>query len=238
MKQIRTVFSPALYPYVRREGEYLVVVVDILRASTTICTAIEHGATLIPKKTVEEARKAKEEGCLVAGERVEEDFSFADFGNSATEFITDKINGREIIHSTTNGTRAIRIAMEYSPEEILIGAFSNIDTLVSYLKDKKCDIEIFCSGWKNNFCIEDTVFAGALAERLIKEGDFINKDDSTFTAINLWNAAKDDLLSFMENASHIHRLRKRNLQEVFPYTFTLNTCHSIPIVKDDRIVKL
>ena len=85
--------------------------------------------------------------------------------------------------------------------------------------EKQTDVEIFCSGWKNTFSLEDTVFAGALSTKLQQEGGFEIKDDATFCAMELWQNSKDDLLSYLEKASHIHRLRKANLDDVFPYTF-------------------
>jgi 2-phosphosulfolactate phosphatase len=237
MPKITTIFTPVLYPYYKKSDKHITVIVDILRATTTMCTAIEYGATLIPVKTVEEAKMWKEKGYLVAGERIEQDFSFADFGNSALQFMTDKIKGKQIVHSTTNGTKAILLAQQFSPQEIVIGAFVNIDTLKDYLIEKQTDVEIFCSGWKNTFSLEDTVFAGALSTKLQEEGGFEIKDDATFCAMELWQNSKDDLLSYLEKASHIHRLRKANLDDVFPYTFTLNSCHCVPILKDNKIIK-
>lgn len=236
MPTIKTIFSPALYSYGKKSEQHITVIVDILRATTTMCTAIAHGATLIPVKTVEEAKQWKDKGYLVAGERIEQDFSFADFGNSALQFMTETIRGKEIVHSTTNGTQALAMAKEYNPKEIVIGAFCNLDTLKDYLIKKDLDVEIFCSGWKNTFSLEDSVFAGALSKKLQDEGEFEIKDDATFCAMDLWQQAKDNLLQYMEKASHIHRLRKINLQDVFPYTFSLNTCHCVPILRENKIV--
>ncbi|MCH3923953.1 MAG: 2-phosphosulfolactate phosphatase [Bacteroidales bacterium] len=235
--KITTIFTPALYPYYKREESHITVIVDILRATTTICTAIEYGATLIPVETVKQAYEYKKKGYLVAGERIEEDFSFADFGNSALQFMTSEIKGKEIVHSTTNGTKAIKKAKEFNSKEIVIGAFSNLDALKDYLIKQDVDVEVFCSGWKNTFCLEDTIFAGSLARRIVDQGNFEVKDDATFAAMELWQQSKDNLLSYLDKASHIHRLTKIHLENVFPYTFTLNTCSCVPILKDGKIIK-
>ncbi|MBP3253268.1 MAG: 2-phosphosulfolactate phosphatase [Bacteroidales bacterium] len=233
---ITTVFSPALYPYCKRSEQYICVVVDILRATTTMCTAVEFGAELIPVSSVEEAREYKRKGFLVAGERIERTLDFADFGNSALLFRTDEIKGKTIVHTTTNGTRAIALAQDYKPKQTVIGAFSNINALKDFLVKAGCDVEILLSGWQNTFCLEDTLFAGALSTMLFNEG-FTSKDDSTFAAVDLWNAAKEDILQYLEKASHIHRLRKAHFDDVFQYTFTLNTCRCVPVLRNGKIIK-
>lgn len=236
-KQVEVIFSPALFEYRQIKENYIIVIADILRATTSICTAFEWGVkSMIPVRTVQEARDYKEKGYIVAGERIEETFEFADFGNGAMEFMNDKIKGKDIVHSTTNGTVAISMAIEANPNEILIGAFSNISSLADYLIKKKENILIFCSGWKNSFCIEDTVFAGALLERIMEGGDYINHNDSAYSSIDLWHATKDNLMEEMQTkASHMNRLRKYKMDDVFPYTYTFDTCNVVPKLYNDRL---
>ncbi len=228
-KQITTFFSPILVSQEERNNKYISVVVDILRATTTICTAINYGATIIPVATLQEINQARQQGYPIARERLEEGFANADFGNSAMEFMTDRIKDMEIVQSTTNGTKAIMKALEQKPEEILIGSFSNISALSSYLVRQNCDVEIICSGWRSNFCLEDSMFAGALAGRLFDNG-FTTLDDSTHASFYLWQEAEKDLWTYLEKAKHIHKLRRHHLDDVFPYTFTLDTCPIVPKV--------
>ena len=127
MNKIETILSPALYPFRKMNGSHICVVIDILRATTSICTAVNNGAkAIIPVKTIEEAKEYKDKGFLVAGERIENTFPFADWGNSALEFTRQRVEGNEIVHSTTNGTVAIALAKESNPSKIVIGAFSNL----------------------------------------------------------------------------------------------------------------
>lgn len=237
MQKIETILTPALFPFRTMNDTHICVVNDILRATTSICTAISNGAkAIIPVKTIEQAKEYKDRGYLVAGERIEKTFPFADWGNSALEFTKERVCGNEIVHSTTNGTVAISIAREGNPQEIVIGAFCNLSFLSDYLVAKGKDVQIFCSGWKNTPALEDTVFAGALAEKLLQSGKFENKNDSTNLALALWREAKSDLRAYMEKASHIHRLRKYHMDDVFDYTFQIDTCNVVPRLEQNKIV--
>ncbi len=237
MQKIETILTPALFPFRTMNDTHICVVNDILRATTSICTAINNGAkAIIPVRTIEQAKEYKDKGYLVAGERIEKTFPFADWGNSALEFTKERVCGNEIVHSTTNGTVAISIAREGNPQEIVIGAFCNLSCLSDYLVAKGKDVQIFCSGWKNTPALEDTVFAGALAEKLLRSGKFENKNDSTNLALALWREAKSDLRAYMEKASHIHRLRKYHMDDVFDYTFQIDTCNVVPKLEQNKIV--
>ncbi|MGM9819317.1 MAG: 2-phosphosulfolactate phosphatase [Candidatus Onthomorpha sp.] len=237
MQKIETILTPALFPFRTMNDTHICVVNDILRATTSICTAISNGAkAIIPVKTIEQAKEYKDKGYLVAGERIEKTFPFADWGNSALEFTKERVCGNEIVHSTTNGTVAISIAREGNPQEIVIGAFCNLSFLSDYLVAKGKDVQIFCSGWKNTPALEDTVFAGALAEKLLQSGKFENKNDSTNLALALWREAKSDLRAYMEKASHIHRLRKYHMDDVFDYTFQIDTCNVVPKLEQNKII--
>lgn len=239
MNKIETILSPALYPFRKMNGSHICVVIDILRATTSICTAVNNGAkAIIPVKTIEEAKEYKDNGFLVAGERIENTFPFADWGNSALEFTRQRVEGNEIVHSTTNGTVAIALAKESNPSKIVIGAFSNLSALSNYLSEQGKDVQLFCSGWNNTVSLEDMTFAGALAERLLQSGKFENKNDSTHSAIAVWNSAKDDLQGYMEKASHIHRLRKHGMDDVFDYTFQLDTCNVVPGLEQKKIINV
>jgi 2-phosphosulfolactate phosphatase len=237
MNKIETILTPALYPFRKMNGDHNVVVVDILRATTSICTAIANGAkALIPVRTIEEAKEYKDKGYLVAGERIEDTFPFADWGNSALEFTKERVEGNEIVHSTTNGTGAICLTQTSNPHQILIGSFCNLSALADYLIKQDRDVQILCSGWNNTFALEDAVFAGALAEEILKADNFENKNDSTQCVLELWRASKDNLREYMEKASHIHRLRKLNMDDVFEYTFMLNTCNVVPSFEGNKII--
>ncbi len=234
--KIEICFSPALYSYYRNDNA-IVVVSDILRATTAICAAFENGVKqLIPVADVNEARAWKEKGYLVAAERDGLVLNFADFGNSPFNFSAEQVKDATIVYSTTNGTQAIKMAAE--AKHVAIGAFINLSALAEWLILKDSDVLVLCAGWKNRYNLEDSVYGGALAESLIKSDHFTTECDATVAAIELWSMARNDLTGFMEKAAHRHRLKKLGLDDVMQYCHTLDTTKVIPLLKDHLIVEL
>ena len=147
-----------------------------LRATTTIRTALGNGVeAIIPVASGEEARRLKSEGYLVASEKDGVQPDFADLGNSAFSFTRERVGGKTVVYCTTNGTRALEIAKGASG--IAIGAFINISALTGWLAAQQRDVVVLCSGWKNKFCLEDALFAGALTRRLLETGLFRTECD-------------------------------------------------------------
>lgn len=226
---IETIFSPALYPFYNTVNS-IVVVVDIFRATTSICTAFHHRIKSVRTVAdIEEARLWKSKGYLVAAERNVQRVDFADFGNSPFEFTEEKVKGKELIFTTTNGTQAIDIAQD--ADQILIGAFSNLEAISEYCTAQQKDITILCAGWNNKVCIEDTLFAGSLSEKLLETGKFEFHSDSVKTSLDLWDIAKTDLFSYIRQTEHYGRLVKNNLQDSVNYCLTPNTAPIVPIKK-------
>jgi 2-phosphosulfolactate phosphatase len=213
-----------------------IVVVDVLRATSAICAAFASGAkSIIPIPTVEEAEKAKNQGFIVAAERDGIKLPFADFGNSPFNFTPDKVAGKEIAYSTTNGTQAIIKAS--AGVSVAIGSFLNLSAVAQLLTEKpEGDILILCSGWKGKFCLEDTLFAGALAEILLKNESFYTKCDSTHAAIHLWGIAKLDISSYLDNIAQKYRLKKLGLDNVIEYCFKPDTTSIVPVLLNGKLV--
>jgi 2-phosphosulfolactate phosphatase len=227
-KSVEVCLSPVLFPHILAKDEFTVVLVDILRATTTICTAVANGVeAIIPVATHEEARQLKAKGFLVATEKDGVQLDFADFGNSAFSFTADRIAGETLVYCTTNGTRALQIAKGASG--IAIGAFINISALTEWVTDQRRDVVILCSGWKNRFCLEDTLFAGALAARLLETDRFHTECDSAQASMDLWSLARGDLLGYIEKAAHRHRLKRLGLDDVIPYSFTCDLVQVVPV---------
>lgn len=236
-KTIEVCFSPALFAYKVTKQEFIVVIIDVLRATTSFCAALDNGADcIIPLTSVDEARSYKEKGYLVAGERNGAKIDFADFGNSPAGFTTDLIRGRTIAYTTTNGTQAIELAK--SSESIVLASFSNLGAIAGWLIEQHKNIVILCSGWKNTFSFEDAICAGALTLELMKSGCYRMNGDSAYAAYDLWNAAKVDLLGYMQKASHYQRLEKLGIGEQLPFCFELNTSRCIPVWNGEAIIDL
>ncbi len=232
---VEVCFSPSLYEYKLTKGKFVTVVVDILRATTSICAALDNGIDVIPVSSLEEAKGLKQDGCLVACERDGKIMDFADIGNSASDFAHAYLQDQSVVFSTTNGTKTINMARD--AKEVLIGSFVNIQVLADYLKGKHENVVIFCAGWKNLFNLEDTVFAGALSALLI-DGGFATFCDSSLAAMDLWTTAKSDLKKYLSKSSHRNRLAHLVSDDDYAYTVTLNSSKVIPKLNGDKIEAL
>ena len=234
--KIEVCYSPALFPYYENR-DAVVVVTDILRASSAIVTAFMNGVErIIPVGTLEEAKAYKKRGYMVAAERDGIVRDFADFGNSPYNFSPDRVQGNQIVYSTTNGTNAINLAS--SGSQVLIGAYLNISALAGYIMKAGKDLLILCAGWKNRFSLEDTLFAGALSQMVLEDDQFFTICDATLGAIDLYEAAHGDMMGYIEKVAQRHRLRKNNLDDVIGYCHESDLTDLIPVLKGDQLVKL
>ncbi len=232
--KLETCFTPALFEPGLHTGS-TVVIIDIFRATSSICTAFEHGAeSIIPVAGVEEARAYKKRGFLVAAERDGIILDFADLGNSPFNFSRENIQGKTIVYSTTNGTGIIRKAS--SAGRIVIGSFLNITSLCDWLISHDENVLLFCAGWKNRFNLEDSVCAGAFAERLLNSSRFSTICDSTLAATDLWLMAKKDLRGYIEKAAHRNRLKMNGLDDCIDFCLTADYTRKIPFIKNDILV--
>jgi 2-phosphosulfolactate phosphatase len=235
-KTFEVCFSPVMFPFLKKENA-IVVIVDILRATTAICTAFENGAIkIIPVAKVEDTYHYKASGFKIAGERDGIVIPGADFGNSPFNFTRENVHGQSIVITTTNGTQAIEMAKDC--QQVIIGSFLNIDAIFNYLKAQNKPITVLCAGWKNKFNIEDSLFAGALATMFSSLPEYDLKCDSAIASMDLWNLAKDDLIGYIQKASHRERLRKLGLDDVIEYCFTLNSNCVIPALDHDILIDI
>ena len=228
-------FSPALADDILVRDNLVVVVVDILRATTSMISALNEGAAaLIPTASIEEAMAMKKRGFPVAAEREGKILDFADYGNSAFEFMKHDVKGKEIVFSTTNGT--VTLAKGAALGEVVLGAFSNITPLSEWLAQQDKNVLILCSGWKNTFCLEDSVFAGALTEKLSALRPYVIRCDSAKAAMDLWETARKDIMAYIEKALHRERLRQLGVDDVLEYSFKPDTATAVPVLTGGRLV--
>lgn len=233
-RRLETCFSPALF-IAEENHESIVVIIDILRASSAICTAFANGASeIIPVAEVSQAKEYKSRGYLVAAERDGFVLDFADFGNSPYNFTKDKVEGKSIVYSTTNGTGIINLAS--SSKAVLIGSFLNISALTEWITLQDRNVLLFCAGWKNRFNIEDSVCAGAMASRLMKSGLYSTICDSTLAAMDLWIMAEKDLPGYIDKAAQRSRLRDKGLDDCIGFCLTLDYTEKIPMLKNGVLV--
>jgi 2-phosphosulfolactate phosphatase len=237
MQTIEVSFSPALYEYKLTKDNFITVITDILRATTSVCAALEHGvSSVIPVAGIEIAREYKKKGYLVACERDGKILDFADMGNSPSDFLKDDYKGKEIVFSTTNGTQSVLRAND--SDMIVLGSFVNLGALAEWLISRGKNIVIFCAAWKNLFNIEDSVFAGALAEKLLDSGKFMSDCDSVKAALDLWHTAKPDLYGYLSESSHRNRLKHLVSESDFEYTVSIDSTRVIPVLIDGHFENL
>lgn len=173
-------------------GSQTAVVVDVLRASTTIISALEAGASSIfPCLSVENAMAQHD--CLRGGERGGVKLEGFDFGNSPTEYTADQVSGRTVAFTTTNGTRAL--LMSKKAGRVFVGAFANLSAIAEACIVADEVVEIVCAGTDGAISGEDVLFAGLLANRLAESAGFERGDDATqiamdFSATNAENPSR------------------------------------------------
>jgi 2-phosphosulfolactate phosphatase len=217
-RNLEVCFSPAIFNRFKN-NEAIVVIIDVLRASSAICMAFANGAgSIIPVAEIYEAKEYKEKGFLVAAERDGYVLDFADFGNSPFNFTREKVEGKTIVYSTTNGTRIIDLSS--SAYMTVIGSFLNISSLTEWLDKQDHDVILFCAGWKDKFNLEDAICAGAIAEKLLYGSSF-----------DLWTMAKSNPLNYIEKAAQRSRLRDKGLDDCIEFCLTLDYTDKIPVIR-------
>ncbi len=227
-QKLEVCFSPALFNRFESR-EAIIVIIDVLRASSAICTAFANGAeTLIPVAEADDARKYKKLGYLVAAERDGFVLDFADFGNSPFNFTKDKVLGRTIVYSTTNGTRVIDMAS--GSYRTVIGSFLNITSLSGWLAGQGRDVILFCAGWKDKFNLEDAICAGAIADRLMDSPSFLTICDSAHASLDLWAQASKNPLEYIEKAAQRSRLRDKGLDDCIEFCMSEDFTDIIPVI--------
>jgi len=229
-KIVEVCLTPAIFKHFENK-DAIVVIIDVLRASSAICTAFSNGAvSIIPVAEIQEAKEYKSRGYLVAAERDGYVLDFADFGNSPFNFTRDKVEGKTIVYSTTNGTRIIDLAS--SSHISVIGTFNNLSAITDWLIRQDRDVILFCAGWKDKISLEDTICAGAIAEKLIESDLFSTICDSVHASVDLWSIARDNPVNYIEKAAQRSRLRDKGLDDCIEYCMTLDINQSIPMIID------
>jgi hypothetical protein len=233
-RRIDTVLTPLLLPLFTLENK-TAVVIDVLRATTSMCTALAHGASMIiPLASREEAAAMAERGYIVAGERGGVKLPYATLGNSPLGFTRERVLGEEIVYCSTNGTKAV-VSAERA-DAVLIGSFVNLTAVTQHIiNDLHNDVVFLCSGWKGNFNIEDTVCAGAMASQLLESEDFVAETDATCAAIALWDAWKRDLIVKAQTLEHWRRLASLGEGAGCAQCFEIDAFDVVPQYAEGRI---
>ena len=210
------------------------VVVDIFRASSTIVTALAHGASaVVPIGELTEWENLEgESDVLLAGEREGKKLPQADFDNSPLSFQGDSIVNKRIALTTTNGTRAIRAIQE--TETILVGSFLNFSTIVQTIRHQEKDTLLVCAGWKGQPSLEDTYWSGALLNALLP--GYQPANDGALMAQAVHHAHSGHMVSFLKNGSHYKRLAELGKQQDIQYCLSLDRHPIVPLMNGYQII--
>ncbi len=234
--KVEVCYSPQSYPLFENK-EAIVVVIDVLRATSAIVTAFYNGVEkIMPVANKGIAISMKQKDTIVAAEQNGQIVDGVEMGNSPFSYMSPTIKGKTIVISTTNGTQAILTCKD--AHQVLIGSFLNLNVICDYIIAQNRDVLLLCSGWKNKFNLEDTLFAGAIVNKLTENNTFDLQCDSAIASKNLYLQAQPDLYEFLNLSSHRIRLEKLNLERDVKYCMTLNICPVIPILKGDYLVKI
>ncbi len=220
-------------------SDRVVVVIDVLRATSVMVHALSEGALdVIPVATVEEAfqrlKSFPSGAALLGGERGSRRIEGFDLGNSPREYMADRVKGKRLILTTTNGTKAFHSVS--SGEEIMAGTFFNMGAIAEKCFDLDRDLLIFLSGDKGNFSLEDTVCGGMLVDRVIHRGRKpVSLTDASHTARILYQRFKDNLLEAFRLSHHGRELIDLGLEEDLSYCAQTDTTDIVPIFRDGVI---
>lgn len=228
---IEVILSPAVRELYNLNGK-IVVVIDVFRATTTICAALDNGArSVIPVKNLEDAQDYQSRGYLLGGERNGIKMPGFDFGNSPREYTGDVIEGRDLVLTTTNGTKAISLSKD--ADVILAGAFVNISCIVDYLQGIDKDVVLFCAGWKNRVNMEDSLFAGNVVNLLSETHATVC--DSAIMVSNWASSAAESDVDLLQKGSHAMRFKKLGVTDL-PYCLDRDIHPVLPILEKNKLV--
>jgi 2-phosphosulfolactate phosphatase len=236
-RSLFTCLSPALLNLYDITNS-VVVIIDVLRATSTITTALYNGAScVIPVSSVQRCIElGNEMGGITAGERDGKVADGLSYGNSPFEYPRSFVENKILVLTTTNGTKLLHMALDSGAPEIITGSFPNLSAVCEHLIKTDKNVLLGCAAWKDRVNMEDTLFAGAVINRI--KDHFTMHCDSSKMAENLFLEAGEDRFAFMRDrgATHYHRLTNYGLEKDIRYCLTADGANVLPIFKGDRLV--
>lgn len=236
---LHTALSPALL-HLYDLNHAIVVIIDVLRATSTIATALYNGAKcVIPVDSVAKCIElGKQIDGITAGERDGQIAEGLQHGNSPFEYPREFVGGKTLVLTTTNGTKLLHMALDRGAGQIITGSFPNLGAVCQYLLSQDLPVVLGCAAWKDRVNIEDLLFAGAVINQV--KGHFHINCDSSQIAETLYLEAKKDLYEFMKakDASHYHRLSNYGLEKDIRYCLTPDSANVLPLYENGKLIVL
>jgi 2-phosphosulfolactate phosphatase len=214
-----------------------VIVIDVLRATSTMITALAQGCSgIIPVETLQEANEWHQEGDLLIGERFCKKIPGFDYGNSPLEFLQADLKGKRVIMTTTNGTRGIQKACK--AEHVLAGSLLNGKACALIAAGFGRDIVMICSGTQDDFSLEDGLCAGQIADELISScGETnITLNDFGIAMRHSFLQVKDDMEQALFHCWNGHRLSDLGFGSDIQYCAQMNITEIVPIMEGSNMI--
>ena len=231
-----------LFSYLNYDELYFssktIVVIDVLRASSTIVTALNNGAReIIPVASVEFAVKISgglfTGQTIIGGERNTKKVEGFTFGNSPLEYTEDKVSGKSIIFYTTNGSRAV-VKAKFS-ENLFVASYLNLSAVAKHLAELGKDVEILCSGRGNAISLEDIICGGKLITEVQKFKEDISISDSSKAGISLNKSFGKNIKKMLKETEHGQILLENGFEEDIEYCGKLNMLDAIPVFSNNAL---
>lgn len=213
------------------------IIIDVLRATSTIATAISAGALcVIPAETVMEARALQRPGDLLGGERFCRKIAGFDLGNSPEEYTEQVVGGKRIVLTTTNGTRAIHKAMR--ADHVLTASLLNTEACARTALDLRRDIVILCAGSHDEFAIEDGICAGRVLDKLQSlSGAPVEMDDFGMAMLALYRNRSSNILDTILGGNSGKRLIKLGMKRDIEACSSLDVLRDVPRLQGDILTR-
>ncbi len=235
LPRLEVCLSPALLHLYDTEGA-VVVIIDVFRATSTIAAALYNNAkAVIPVASVDECIElgTSIENSITAGERNGQIVEGLQYGNSPSEYTKDFIGGRTLVLTTTNGTRLLH--MVNGANVIITGSFLNLTAVCDFLKNSNTNVLLACAAWKDKFNLEDTLFAGAVVNKLKPYFDI--NCDSARAANSLFETMGDKKpIDLLKDSSHYRRLSAYGLEKDMEYCASIDLHPVVPILRGQELV--
>ncbi len=232
---LHTILSPKLLD-IYDVSDNIVVIIDVFRATSTIATALYNGAKrVIPVDAVDKCIEiGMQTGGITAGERDGKIIPGLAHGNSPAEYPRSFVEGKTLVLTTTNGTKLLHMALNKGAAEVVTGSFPNLSAVCEYLVSQHKNVILGCSAWKDRFNLEDTLFAGAVIQR-VKE-HFTIHCDSSLMAADMYALHQNDMHQFIRKTTHWHRLASYGLESDLEYCVTPDVANILPIYRNGDLV--
>ncbi|MBI4589234.1 MAG: 2-phosphosulfolactate phosphatase [Candidatus Rokubacteria bacterium] len=217
-----------------------VVVIDVFRAATTMAAALSHGCEMVipvltPEEARERARRFSEGQVLLGGERAGEPIPGFDLGNSPLEYTAERIAGKVVILTTTNGTRALLAAAAAGATAIAVGALVNVKAIAHWVEAQGRDLMLLCAGEGGSVSLEDTVCAGLIVDRLATGGAPLDLSDAAGVSRCVARDYRDRLGDLRTDSRWARHLTRAGREADLAACLSLDVCPLVPLLRGGAV---